>query len=297
MNILISGATGFIGSNLIKSLLIEKHNIFCTLLDNELNPFGENKVKSITLKKNDLEELIIFLKNNNIDGIIHLASYVLSGNHTFKDIDILIDSNIKFGTLLLETAIQANVKWFVNTGTYWQNFSDSDYSPVNLYAATKQAFEDIAKYYYETNDIVFCTIRLFDTYGKNDRRNKIFNLWHKISKSGEVLDMSPGNQMMDFSYIDDIVEAFKLLITYLHEKSDKVKNGDVFYLQSIERYTLRELSKIFEEVTLTKLNINWGGMPYKDREVMKPISSNKVIPGFKHKVSIRDGIRKIVNNV
>lgn len=293
MKILITGATGFIGSHLVKQLLQDNHTLFCTLLKGETNPFGEDKVESIIFSDHSLDENVSFVKRNNVEGVIHLASFVQSGEHKPSDVEALIDTNIKFSTTLLEVAAIAKVKWFLNTGTFWQHYKNEDYSPVNLYAATKQAFENIAKYYYETNNIMFCTLRLFDTYGKNDTRNKIFNLWNKISKTREVLDMSPGEQIMDFSYIDDIVDAYVLLTDYLHNKSTKVKNGDVFYLQSSERYSLKELSKIFEEVTSLKLNINWGGRPYKDREVMEPISSNKTLPEFKHKVTIQEGIQKL----
>lgn len=296
MNILITGTTGFIGSNLVKRLLLKNHNLFCTLRENKENPFGEDKVKSISLCTNNIYESIKFFEDNNIEGIVHLAAYVLSNDHNTEDIEYLIDSNIRFGTLLLEIATQARVKWFVNTGTYWQNYNTDNYSPVNLYAATKQAFEDIAKFYYETTDIRYCTLRLFDTYGKGDTRNKIFNLWNKISKTGEILDMSPGDQIMDFTYIDDVIDAFILLMGYLHNSSEEVNNGDVFYLQNNVRYTLKELSNIYEEVTSTKLNINWGGKPYKEREIMEPILSNKILTGFKHKVSIRDGILKLASN-
>lgn len=296
MNILITGATGFIGSNLVKKFLKGDHNIFCTLLENEENPFGEENVKSIKLDYSEINAAIDFFKENKIEGIIHLAAYVLPGIQKTNDVEILINSNIKFGSVMLEIATQAKVNWFINTGTYWQNYKDADYSPVNLYAATKQAFEDIAKYYYEAYDLKFCTLRLFDTYGSNDPRSKVFNLWNKISKSGEVLDMTYGDQIMDFSYIDDIVDAYLLLSYYLHNNSDKVNNGDIYFLQSPERYTLKELAQIFEEETSTKLNINWGERPYKAREVMKPITTEKIIYGFQHKVSIREGIKKIVNN-
>lgn len=296
MNILITGATGFIGSNLVNRLIKENHNLFITIRENTLNPYGEDKINSVSISSNNLDKSTKFFIENNIEGIIHLASFVQSGDHSIEDIEKLIDSNIKFGTYILEIAVRSNVKWMINTGTYWQNYDRTDYSPVNLYAATKQAFEDIAKYYYETNDFKFCTLRLFDTYGKGDTRNKIFNLWDKISKSGEVLDMSPGNQIMDFSYIDDVIDAYLLLTDYLHYKSDIIENGSIYYLQSPERYSLKELSQIFEEVTSNKLNINWGGKPYKYHEVMNPISSDKVIPGFKHKISIRDGISRIIDN-
>ncbi|MDD4362671.1 MAG: NAD(P)-dependent oxidoreductase [Atribacterota bacterium] len=293
MNILITGATGFIGSNLVNRLLQEGHNIFCTLRENKENPFGEDKVKSIIIRSNNLNESIEFFDENNIEGIVHLASFVISSDHKPEDIENLIDSNIIFGSFLLEIASHTKIKWFINTGTYWQNYKSNDYSPVNLYAATKQAFEDIAKYYYETKKFKFCTLRLYDTYGKGDTRDKIFNLWNEISKTGETLDMSPGEQIIDFTYIDDIIDAYMLLIYYLNNNSVKVKNGDVFYLQSPERNSLKELSHIFENITNKKLNINWGSRPYKNREVMEPIMTNKSIPGFKHKITLENGIKKI----
>ena len=156
MNILVTGASGFIGKHLIRELIQKEHNVFCTLLPGEDNPFGEN-VSSIVVNPENLNDVIEFLKKNEIDGIIHLASVFLSA-HMIDDVNSLVDSNVKFGTAVLECAYQAEVKWFVNTGTFWQNYQDMEYSPVNLYAATKQAFEDIARYYTETDKIKFVTI-------------------------------------------------------------------------------------------------------------------------------------------
>lgn len=292
MNILITGATGFIGRNLVKKLLNEDHNIFCILQQNTKNPFDEKIVKSILLDEESIASSALFFTENNIEGIIHLASYVLSGNHHSCQIGDIIDSNIKFGTFVLEAAVKSNVKWFINTGTYWQNFQNENYSPVNLYAASKQAFEDMAKFYYETSRLNFCTLRLFDTYGRNDTRPKIFNLWSKIAETGEVLNMSPGEQIIDISYIDDIVDAFSLLIDYLHNDSPLIQKGDVFFLKSPDRYSLKELSSIFENVTSSKLNIQWGGRAYKEREIMNPYDKGKTIPNFHHKVSIEEGLTK-----
>jgi len=293
MNILITGATGFIGSHLIKMLQNEEHNLFCTLLPNEKNPFGDEFVKSIVIHPDNIETIVSFLSKNMVDGIIHLASFVVSGEHKSDNIETLLNANIILGTTILEAASIAKVKWFINTGTYWQFYKNETYCPVNLYAASKQAFMDIAKYYWSSDKIKFCTIILYDTYGPNDPRPKIFNLWQKIARTGETLDMSPGEQLIDISHVYDIVRAFALLANHLENKHPEVKNGDAFAVKAENRYTLKELAGIFEKVTNKKLNINWGGRPYRQREVMIPWKNVKVVPEWKPIISVFDGIKKL----
>jgi len=294
MKILITGATGFIGSHLVKLLLKENYTLICTLLSGETNPFGEESVKSIIFSNHTMDENIDFLKKNNIEGIIHLASFVQSGEHKSSDVEALIDTNIKFSSILLETAVQADVKWFINTGTYWQHHNDTDYAPVNLYAATKQAFMDIAQYYWESNRIRFNTITLFDTYGPNDNRLKIFNIWNRIAKSGEKLDMSPGEQLIDISHVYDIVDAFSLLANHIQNNNPNVENGAVYAVKAEKRYTLKELAAIFEKVTKQKLKINWGGRSYREREVMVPWVDGKIVPLWEPKISLEFGIRNLI---
>lgn len=294
--ILVTGATGFIGTHLSKKLLANGHELFVTLMLHETNPFeGNERVQSYFLNNDGIYALIQFLKNNQVDGVIHLASFVQSAEHVSDDIEKLIDTNLKFSTVVLEAAAQAGVNWFINTGTYWQHYNNATYSPVNLYAATKQAFMDIARYYWETNKINFCTLMLYDTYGPNDTRPKIFNLWDRIARSGKALDMSSGEQLIDISHVDDIASAFALLATHLQNSEAKVRNGDVFAVKADKRYTLKELAVIFEETAKSKLNINWGGRGYREREVMNPWLSGIVVPGWKPKVSVEQGIKELTN--
>lgn len=290
MNIILTGATGFIGRHLVRRLINDGQNVFCTLKKEDEPPSGI--IKSICFEQSKDNEIIDFFQVNKIEGVVHLASVILDTRKP-EDIENIIDSNVKFGALLLEYCVQAKSKWFINTGTFWQNYENKDYSPVNLYAASKQAFESIAQYYIDTNQIRFTTIRLFDTYGENDTRPKIFNLWDKYAKSGEVLEMSPGDQLMDISYIDDIIDAYGALIKQVSSASTIIKNGSVFSVCAEKRYTLKELAKIFEESTSQKLNINWGGRQYREREVMVPWDKGKSVPGWKPIYSIQDGIRKV----
>lgn len=288
MKIFITGATGFIGKHLVRQLTTAENNVTINLYGDESSPF-DSAVGTYRLGAKTITEDIQFLADEQFDGIIHLASLYLT-LHKPDEAVKLIDSNVRFSTYILECAAQAGISWFINTGTFWQNYQNADYSPVNLYAATKQAFESIARYYIETEQIRFVTLRLCDTYGPNDTRPKIFTLWERIARTGEILEMSPGEQLIDIAHVDDIVNAFALLASHLHSHHTEVKNGDVFAVKATERYTLKQLAALYEQATRTKLNIVWGARPYRNREVMMPWTDGEVVPGWKPKVEILKGI-------
>jgi len=291
MKIFITGATGFIGKHLVKQLVADGIQVTVNLYGDEVSPFNI-QVQTYSLEKVSIADDIHYLKKNAFDGVIHLASLYLTVHKPDEAVQ-LINSNVRFSTYVLECAAQAGVKWFLNTGTFWQNYENKAYSPVNLYAASKQAFESIAKFYIETNQIKFATLRLSDTFGPNDTRPKVFNLWKRIAETGETLDMSAGEQVIDISYIDDIVAAFALLATHLHTNHPEVNNGAVFAVKAKKRYTLKQLASIYEQATGTTLHINWGARPYREREVMIPWNDGVVVPGWKPKVEIEEGIKAL----
>lgn len=287
MKILVTGATGFIGSHLVPELLKNKHEVVVlTRKSSDVTELKKQKVKII--KHPAFSNLGTQMQDESIDGILHLASLYLK-NHSSKDVGDLIDSNVRFSTELLEAAAEAKLKFFINTGTFWQHYNDEEYSPVNLYAASKQAFIDIAQYYVETSSIKFVTLKLSDTFGPNDTRPKIFNYWLKAAKSGETLEMSAGEQILDISYIANVTAAYLKLLELLGK--NKLKSGDNFALYSGEQYSLRDLHKIFEQETGLEVPINWGAKEYREREVMKPWSKGRKIPDFTPPCSLRDGIR------
>lgn len=290
MKIFITGATGFIGQHLVRHLINVGHTVTVNLNVNDKS--FENTVDTYRLCQKTISEDIQFLADQQFDGIIHLASLYLTV-HKPEEAVKLIDSNVRFSTYILECAAQAGISWFINTGTFWQNYQNAVYSPVNLYAATKQAFESIARYYIETEQIRFVTLRLSDTYGPNDTRPKIFTLWERIARSGETLDMSAGEQVIDISHVDDIVSAFTLLATHLQNNQNQVCNGDVFAVKAKQRYTLKQLASVYENATGSKLNINWGARPYRDREVMTPWENGMVVPEWTPKMDIVEGIKSL----
>ncbi len=294
MKVLVTGGTGFIGQHLVEKL-VSSGNKVC-LLVRPTTDIKKTKQKGLSLYvfRDNVDDLIKFMKREKFAGVIHLASLFLV-NHKPQDVQNLIDSNVRLGTVVLESSVQSSTPWFINTGTYSQHYNGHSYCPVNLYAATKQAFEDVARYYIETAPINFVTLKLYDTFGPNDTRPKIFNLWSKITNSGESLDMSPGEQIMDISYIDNVIDGYMQLSVLLSRDSGRKLNGQSFALKSNERMSLKRLAKTFEQVTKNKLNINWGGKSYRQREVMVPWKRDKTVPRWRPKVSLKEGIKRTFN--
>lgn len=270
MKILISGATGFIGKNLLELLYLNKIDFCCIIRSTTDTSFLDSNNFKCFIDNGQIENLIAHIKSENYTGIIHLASLFIA-EHNKEQINELINSNILFGTKLVEAAVLCKVKWFINTGTYWQHFDGEQYNPANLYAATKQAFEDILKFYAVTSNLVCTTLKLNDTYGDGDNRKKVFNLWEQISKTGETLDMSPGEQLIDIVHVSKVTEAFLKLIKLLQKEDAKKHQLKSYYVSSNNNISLKELAFRFEKENNTKLNINWGGRSYRKREVMKPI--------------------------
>lgn len=293
MNILITGSTGYIGREVAYHLR-NKHRVYL-LVRNSSDVSALDLTNLIVLRFEQYSELIDLFKNYKLDGVIHIASSVVV-EHTKEQIHSLLESNILFGTYLLESAKTTNVSWFINTGTFWQHYENENYNPVNLYSATKQALENIAKFYTESSNLIFTTIKLNDTFGPNDTRNKIFNLLLKITRSGKTLDMSGGDQIIDMSYIEDIVSAYSTMVDNLNKDNFSQYNNKSFVVSNKDKPTLKELTKIIEDITGKKLSINWGARNYRDREVMQPYSLGSSVPNWKQRFTLKEAIKKVMTN-
>jgi nucleoside-diphosphate-sugar epimerase len=187
---------------------------------------------------------------------------------------------------LLECASNCKIDLFLNIGTFWQHFENNNYSPVNLYAASKQAFESLSKYYVELQNLKFVTLKINDSYGPNDTRNKILNLFDTCVKDNKEINMSPGNQLLNMLYIDDIVSA--ILLTILGHK--KFEPGSEFILKSKNSYTVKEFAHIYMSLRKVKLKINWGALSYSQRECFVEFQNGTILPGWEEKHDIISGL-------
>lgn len=293
MKILITWASWFVWRNLCLSLKRKWYDIYWFIRENtKKNFFIDNEI-NFFIYKND-KECLDFFNSNKFDLVIHLATLYLITN-TFDDIDNLIDSNIKFWTKILEFASLSWVKNFINTSSFIQNFKNREYSPVNLYAATKQAFEDIWRYYWESWKINFTSISLVNSYWQWDERKKIFNIWKDSIDNNEIVKSTSWEQYVDILYIDDVIEAYIKIIDLINLEWSNSINLIKYSVSSWEIIKLKELSYIFEKVVWRKLNIQWWAIPHREREVMYPYNIWDKIPWWIPKISLEKWIKLFLN--
>jgi len=266
--VIITGGNGFVGSYLTRMLIEKGIEVNLIIRPSSDLSYLEDIIQKVHLyiHDNSLDSLIKFFQVTKADAVFHLASLYIT-EHKSSDVGNLIHSNVLFGCMVLEAMKESETKILINTGTSWQHYHTNEYNPVNLYAATKEAFEKLIKYYIEAENIRCITLKLFDTYGENDKRKKLYFLLDKIAKSGESLDMSEGEQEIDLVHIDDVCEAFfnayqELVSTpNIKEKSYGVSSNNI--------RTLKQVVRDYEVEHGVKLSINWGKRPYRKREVMK----------------------------
>lgn len=291
---LVTGATGFIGGNLTRALLEQGWVVSCLVRpgsEGSCLPKGANRlVYDQSLGPRGLAEL---LRGVRPAVVFHLASRFMAG-HTPEDIPDLIASNVQFGAELLEAMSLSETSLLVNAGTSWQHYESRDYSPVNLYAATKQAFEALLQYYVEAEGVRAITLKLFDTYGPKDPRAKLMHLLGRVAASAQPLAMSPGEQLIDLVYVDDVIQAFLLAAHRLLE--GKVSSAESYGVSSGRPIALGELVEVYAKVSGRRLEIDWGGRPYRNREVMVPWSMGPSLPGWHPSISLKEGIRRLLDS-
>jgi nucleoside-diphosphate-sugar epimerase len=291
---IVTGGTGFVGSNLCRKLVDQKWQVFViSRKSSDYTNIEDIKDKvSIYEYDENINHLIDFFNTADADVVFHMASLFIA-EHKVEEVDDLLNSNVKFGLHVLEAMKETNTKLIINTGTSWQHYHSDDYNPVNLYAATKEVFENLMKYYIEAEKIRGITLKLFDTYSETDRRPKLINLLNTFADEHKELEMTQGEQVIDLVHVDDVTNAFIKAFEYLMENNEM--KHEIFGVGTGNVISLRDLVTIFEQATGKKLNIIWGGRNYRKREVMELWTHYKTLPNWESVITLREGLMRYLS--
>ena len=289
MNIIITGATGFVGSNLVRKLHTNSNfNLYALIREKSDVSLIPDGIQIIQLSQ--IENLTYALQELNIDGVIHLASLFIA-EHKYSDIENLMDSNLTFGVKLIDSAARANIKWFINTSSFWQHFDNIENNPTNLYAATKSAFESILCYYRSAHLMRITNLELFDTYGINDRRKKLISILLDAIENRSTISLSPGSQMLNLVHIDDVVSAYEIAIDRISDPTLALESK--YSVHSDYRSSLQELAAIISKIWGSTIHAKWGDRPYRTREYMDPFHLHPTLPGWHAKISLIEGLHRL----
>ena len=284
--ILITGATGFLGSHLLPTLIKKGYDII--ILKRSFSNIWRiqdvlHKIKSYDVDKIDIKKIFA---ENEIGGIIHLATDY--GRKNDNDITRMIEANIELPTKLLDLGIKYGVNYFINTHTFANN-------KYNLYSSTKSAFIGIARYFIANYQVKVINMRLEYMYGEKDDYSKFVPFVIKSILDGKEIRATKGEQRRDFIYVQDVVDAYLKVLDNLGNLND---NFIEFEIGTGKSGTLRDfVSKIEEEIN-KKANIKWGAIPYGKNEIFDSkadIEKAKNILGWYPKYDISSSLKKTIN--
>lgn len=290
MKILLTGATGFLGSHLIPQLRDRGHRVGCLL-------------RSSSVLQQDLADLPVWRVEANGAGfreamtefmpdvVVHLAALYVA-EHRYEDVGPLVQANVTFGAYLLDAMQSVSCKAMVYAGTSWQHYRDRNYCPVNLYAATKQAFSALAEYYLDAAGLRLLELHLYDSYGEDDPRSKLVNRLKAAAESGDELAMSEGEQRVHLVHVDDLSRGVMMACDQV--RNFKAGERRIYRLPSAEVVSLRELVAACNAADPShSVTVRWGAQPYRQREVFQSWEGAEVLPGWRQEMSLEVGLRQL----
>lgn len=326
MNIMITGAAGFIGMHLSKRLLEQGYKIVG--VDN-INDYYDTNLKKDRLKILNEYSLFDFYKidiadheelkkrfiDENIEVVINLAAQA-GVRYSLENPQAYVRSNVQGFTNVLEVCKEFQVKHLIyasSSSVYGANikmpFSTSDEvnHPVSLYAATKKSNELMAHSYSHLYNLPTTGLRFFTVYGPYGRPDMAYYSFTKNIVEGNTINVfNEGKMMRDFTFIDDIVDGVSKLINsppQLNPNWDR-ENPDpsssyapykIFNIGNNKPVELMEFIRILEKHLNLEAKIKYLPMQAGDvKATYADIEELTLVSGFKPITSIDEGLENFV---
>ena len=303
MNILVTGACGFIGTNLCQSLLKDGYNVtgvdaFTNNYQNsikranhrDLEKFENFKLLECDLLNVDLSTLI-----EGADIIFHLAGQPSVHNSWGEDFQVYLNRNIILTQRLLDAAKAAKTPRFVNSSsssiygrvTSTPTKESDEKRPISPYGVTKFAAESLVTLYGSEFGLSTVSLRYFTVFGPRQRPDMAFNkLIHAGYKRESFQLHGDGSQIRDFTFVEDVVEANKLAAFA------DVSPGSVFNIGGGSPVSMSETITMLEEIMEEKIEIEFTPLgPGNPMITTADCTAASAILGWKPKTDTYNGLK------
>ena len=246
--VLITGASGFLGSHLARRLAAEMQVYALGRSPESLANLPKSVASSIYPPTP--EGLVDLVQEISPDDIVHLAAGYAKG-HSPAGISEAVRANYEIPWLLLEGARRSGAT-FAYTSTYWLREVDGAVLPATAYASSKHALAVMAKYFAHNFGIPVTEMVLYDTYGPHDSRDKLVPYLIRCALTGQVASLREPDSLVDLVYIDDVVDG--LTTTLVSPASDGFHR---WALRSGCAIEIHDLLSVVRSVTGQPIPVKW----------------------------------------
>ena len=284
MKILLTGGSGFLGSNLLRRLLSLGHELFCIKRETsslERVKIFKHKIKWFNVETSDFDEIISSYK---IEGIIHCATDY--GRKQLNPIQT-IETNLILPLKLLHAAANNNVLVFINTDTVLDK-------RVDTYSLSKRQFSEWLEKY--SNDILTINVALEHFYGPFDNDSKFVTyVILKMLGNEDSIDFTLGLQKRNFVYIEDVIDAFIVLLNNINKLDNSFHNFEVGTEDSV---TIKDFVGLVKKLCNNNTtDLNFGAINYRENEVMNTNTNIEKLKslGWFPRFSLEDGLKNTID--
>jgi len=298
MKIIVMGGAGFVGTNLIKRLLKDGHEV--SSVDNYSTGFKENHQDGCTYYEHDLSSkhtLGIYVdhetypswRDNEFDLIFNVAALARI-QPSLSDPVKAISNNFNSALHVLEWARENNTPvTFSGSSTLHHGLWGSPY------AWSKYAGEQLCELYNKVYDLPTAICRFYNVYGEHQLEDgayaTVVGIFEKQYRNGKPLTVTgDGEQRRDFTHIDDIVDG--LVRCGLNLLTDtKVSNGQAYELGRGLNFSINEIAKMFDDAEVEYIPARKGEYPFTLADYTKA----KEELGWKPSLNIKDYISEVIS--
>jgi nucleoside-diphosphate-sugar epimerase len=273
MKILITGATGFIGSHITEDLVEKGHQVFATCRDrSNFNKCARFKDHVIWINL-DQKEWTSKFKGVEIDLFIHTAWTGVTAAE--RDDWALQLTNFEFAKKMIDLAIYLKAKKLICLGSQAEygiyNYKVTEEhlpEPVDAYGAVKL----LTLYYFQNvaqkNKIAWYWLRIFSIIGENENKSWLLSQVMDKLLADEKIELTPGEQFYDYLYIADFIKALNQIIEWNYDDSS------VYNICSGQPVKIKKLlSMVAEKLNMSPLALKFGVLPYRQNQNMYMVGS------------------------